>query len=205
MGTQYGFHVNASRCTGCKTCEMACRDAYQLGETPSFRRVCEASGGSWVEEGGAWWHHVFAYYLSVSCNHCDDPICQQVCPSGAMRKHDDGFVVLDSDRCIGCGSCAFACPYKAPSFSEKLRVMRKCDGCRARVSKGKEPVCVEACPMRALEFGEIGGLRRRWGTASDVAPLPESRYTQPNLVITPHRFAHQSGSGAAVLANEKEI
>lgn len=122
-----------------------------------------------------------------------------------MRKHDDGFVVLDSNRCIGCGSCAFACPYKAPSFSEKLRVMRKCDGCRARVSKGKDPVCVEACPMRALEFGEIGELRRRWGSVCDVAPLPESRYTQPNLVITPHRFACQSGSDRAVLANEKEI
>lgn len=205
MSKQYGFHVNASRCTGCKTCEMACRDAYQLGDISSFRRVCEASGGSWVKEGGSWWHNVFAYYLSVACNHCDDPVCQQVCPSGALRKHDDGFVVLDSDRCIGCGSCAFACPYKAPSYSRKHRAMRKCDGCRARVSEGKDPLCVEACPMRALEFGDINELRDRYGSVCDVAPLPEGTYTQPNLVITPHRCARHSSESGAVLANEKEI
>ena len=109
VGKQYGFRVNAARCTGCKTCEMACRDAYQLGETPSFRRVCEASGGTWMQEGAAWRHQVFTYYLSIACNHCDDPVCQRVCPSGAMRKQDDGFVVLDSNQCIGCGSCTATC------------------------------------------------------------------------------------------------
>ena len=178
MSKQYGFHVNTSRCTGCKTCEMACRDAYQLGETPSFRRVCEASGGTWVPEGDAWHHQVFAYYVSVACNHCDDPVCQQVCPSGAMRKQDDGFVVLDSNRCIGCGS---------------------------RVAAGREPVCVEACPMRALEFGEIGDLRARYGDACDVAPLPAGGFTRPNLVITPHRHARSSEARECALSNEKEI
>lgn len=205
MGTQYGFLVNTARCTGCKTCEMACRDAYQLGETPSFRRVCEASGGTWVPEGPAWRHNVFTYYVSVACNHCDDPVCQQVCPSGAMRKQEDGFVVLDSERCIGCGSCAFACPYKAPSFSRELRTMRKCDGCRGRVEAGREPICVEACPMRALEFGEIGTLRERWGDLCDVAPLPSGSYTRPNIVVTPHRHACPPDASQRVLSNGKEI
>lgn len=205
MGTQYGFLVNTARCTGCKTCELACRDAYQLGETPSLRRVCEVSGGSWVQEGSAWRHNVFAYYLSVACNHCDDPVCQQVCPSGAMRKREDGFVVLDSNRCIGCGSCAFACPYKAPSFSRTLRIMRKCDGCRGRVEAGKDPICVEACPMRALEFGEIGELRAREGSLCDVAPLPPGDYTHPNIVIVPHRHACPPDAPQGVLSNGKEI
>ncbi len=205
MTKQYGFHIDVSRCTGCKTCEMACRDAYHLGETSSFRRVCEYSGGSWIAEGAAWWHDVFAYHLSIGCNHCDDPVCQQVCPSGAMRKQADGFVVLDSDRCIGCGSCSFACPYKAPSLSCDRHVMRKCDGCRARVVAGLEPICVEACPMRALGFGDIEDLRTEFGFERDVAPLPSSFYTDPNIVITPHRHARPSGSTSGTLSNAKEI
>ncbi len=205
MKEQYGFHIDASRCTGCKTCEMACRDAYHLGKTSSFRRVCESSGGSWIAEGQTWWHDVFAYYISVACNHCDDPICQQVCPSGAMRKQEDDFVVLDSNRCIGCGSCAFACPYKAPSFSNELHAMRKCDGCRARVISGIEPICVAACPMRALGFGKIEDLRAEFGTECDIAPLPNSSFTKPNIVITPHRLSRPADSTSDYLSNAKEI
>jgi DMSO reductase iron-sulfur subunit len=158
-----------------------------------------------MADGDAWRHDVFAYYISIACNHCDDPICQQVCPSGAMRKQPDGFVALDSDRCIGCGSCAFACPYKAPSFSHELRAMRKCDGCRTRVAAGLDPICVESCPMRALGFGRIEDLRFEFGLERDVAPLPSSDYTKPNIVITPHRHARPSGSIYDILANEKEI
>lgn len=205
MGRQYGFHMDTSRCTGCKTCEMACRDAYCLGTTPSFRRVCECSGGSWFPKDGAWHHRVFAYYVALACNHCEDPVCQQVCPSGAMRKHDDGFVVLDSERCIGCRSCSYACPYKAPSFSKQLHVMRKCDGCRARVERGMDPICVESCPMRALDFGPIDELRARYGDCRDIAPLPNSAHTKPNITITPHERAQSSGSDVGMLANPKEI
>lgn len=173
---------------------MACRDAYRLGRTESLRRVCEFSGGSWVAEGEAWHHDVFAYYVSIACNHCDDPICQQVCPSGAMRKQEDGFVVLDSHQCIGCGSCAFSCPYGAPSYSHDLNVMRKCDGCRARVATGLDPICVEACPMRALGLGRMDELRAEFGSERELAPLPRGDYTKPNIVVTPHRRACSSGS-----------
>ncbi|HAY7190930.1 TPA: dimethyl sulfoxide reductase subunit B, partial [Shigella sonnei] len=95
MTTQYGFFIDSSRCTGWKTCELACKDFKDLGPEVSFRRIYEYAGGDWQEDNGVWHQNVFAYYLSISCNHCDDPACTKVCPSGAMHKREDGFVVVD--------------------------------------------------------------------------------------------------------------
>lgn len=84
MTTQYGFFIDSSRCTGCKTCELACKDYKDLTPEVSFRRIYEYAGGDWQEDNGVWHQNVFAYYLSISCNHCEDPACTKVCPSGAM-------------------------------------------------------------------------------------------------------------------------
>ncbi len=86
MTTQYGFFIDSSRCTGCKTCELACKDYKDLTPDVSFRRIYEYAGGDWQEDNGVWHQNVFAYYLSISCNHCEDPACTKVCPSGAMHK-----------------------------------------------------------------------------------------------------------------------
>ena len=153
MTTQYGFFIDSSRCTGCKTCELACKDFKDLGPEVSFRRIYEYAGGDWQEDNGVWHQNVFAYYLSISCNHCDDPACTKVCPSGAMHKREDGFVVVDEDVCIGCRYCHMACPYGAPQYNAEKGHMTKCDGCYSRVAEGKQPICVESCPLRALEFG----------------------------------------------------
>lgn len=99
MTTQYGFFIDSSRCTGCKTCELACKDFKDLGPEVSFRRIYEYAGGDWQEDNGVWHQNVFAYYLSISCNHCDDPACTKVCPSGAMHKREDGFVDAPRDKC----------------------------------------------------------------------------------------------------------
>ncbi len=86
MTTQYGFFIDSSRCTGCKTCELACKDYKDLTPDVSFRRIYEYAGGDWQEDNGVWHQNVFAYYLSISCNHCEDPACTKVCPSGAMHN-----------------------------------------------------------------------------------------------------------------------
>lgn len=117
MTTQYGFFIDSSRCTGCKTCELACKDYKDLTPDVSFRRIYEYAGGDWQEDNGVWHQNVFAYYLSIACNHCEDPACTKVCPSGAMHKRDDGFVVVDEDVCIGCRYCHMACPYGAPQYN----------------------------------------------------------------------------------------
>lgn len=75
MTTQYGFFIDSSRCTGCKTCELACKDYKDLTPEVSFRRIYEYAGGDWQEDNGVWHQNVFAYYLSISCNHCEDPAC----------------------------------------------------------------------------------------------------------------------------------
>ena len=182
---QNGFHFNASRCTGCKTCVMACRDYHDLGPELAFRQVYEMCGGSWVSDAEAWRQDCFAYYLSMACNHCSYPVCVEVCPTGAMGKDEAGMVAVDSNRCIGCGYCAMSCPYHAPKVDRKAGCSAKCDGCRERVAAGMKPVCVEACPLRALDFGAIEKLREQVGSSYSIPPMPDNRETEPSLVIAP--------------------
>ncbi|WP_413741759.1 DMSO/selenate family reductase complex B subunit [Sodalis sp. RH15] len=205
MSTQYGFYIDSSRCTGCKTCELACKDYKNLGPDVSFRRVYEYAGGSWQQDGYGYHQDVFAYYLSIACNHCEDPACVKVCPSGAMHKGDDGFVVVNEDICIGCRYCHMACPYGAPQFNAEKGHMTKCDGCHERVAVGQKPVCVESCPLRALDLAPIGDLRDKYGDLAAVAPLPDPMFTQPNLVIKPNAGSRPLGDNTGYLANPKEV
>lgn len=202
--TQYGFHFNAQRCTGCKTCMLACKDYHDLPPAISFRQVYEYGGGTWTQDDrGLWTQDCFAYYVSVACNHCSAPVCMQVCPTGAMHKDDQGLVSVDREKCIGCGYCALSCPYRAPKVDRARGFSVKCDGCGSRVRVGEAPICVEACPLRALDFGKASDLRERFGSEADIAPLPASDATCPNLVVTPPRDAARSGKGA--IGNRREI
>ncbi|WP_370798122.1 DMSO/selenate family reductase complex B subunit [Adlercreutzia equolifaciens] len=182
---QYGFYFNGRRCTGCKTCVMACKDFHDLPPEISFRQVYEYGGGTWRREAdGALSQDAFAYSVSVACNHCGNPACVRVCPTGAMHKDERGLVSVDAARCIGCGYCALSCPYRAPKVDREAGRSAKCDGCTDRVAAGLEPVCVEACPLRALSFGPVGELRERYGGAADLPPLPDAAATASNLVLT---------------------
>ena len=84
--TQLGFFVDLSKCTGCKTCQVACKDKNNLEVGRNFRRVSEYAGGTWKEVHGAWQQDVFAYYVSIACNHCAKPGCVEVCPKQAITK-----------------------------------------------------------------------------------------------------------------------
>ena len=202
---QYGFFIDSSKCTGCKTCMLACKDYKNLGTDRNFRRVYEYAGGAWIKDGEAWHHNVFAYYLSISCNHCADPVCTKVCPSGAMAKDRNGFVAVNDDVCIGCKSCEMACPYGAPQFNESTGRMSKCDGCRDRVAEGLKPVCVDSCPLRALDLLPINELRAKYGTLAEVAPLPPSCHTNPSIAISPNKNARPQGDHTGFLSNPKEV
>ena len=124
----------------------------------NFRKVIEMQTGGWRQDRatGAWHQDVEAYYVPISCNHCADPACVKVCPTKAHHKRDtDGLVVIDTKKCVGCGLCAKACLYGVPVLNPATRKMSKCDACADRLDHGLQPICVESCPQRAIEFGPI--------------------------------------------------
>ncbi|MGI2258434.1 4Fe-4S dicluster domain-containing protein [Shewanella sp. GXUN23E] len=223
--TQYGFYFDSSKCTGCKTCHIACKDRMAGLERSRddvvndgvatlkgmlWRRVYEYGGGIWQENSdGSFEQSVFAYYMSVGCNHCSNPVCVKACPTGAMHKRrEDGLVQIAKELCIGCGSCAKACPYDAPQLDAGRKVMTKCDGCADRLKTNElgelvqKPVCVEACPMRALDFDTIENLEAKYGKGdSHIAPLPSQGITSPNLIVKINARAQSGGS----LLNPAEV
>lgn len=192
---QLGFYIDSARCSGCKACQVGCKDKNNLEVGRMFRRVYEVASGDFMPTGqGGWTNNVFAYTLSISCNHCDDPICVKNCPTTAMHKRpSDGIVLVNTNLCVGCGACAWSCPYGAPQLNPETKQMSKCDFCIDLQAKGEEPVCVSTCPLGAIQFGPIDELRERYGTLSEVNGLPNSSITRPNLVINPHHNAVEGG------------
>ncbi|WP_302389645.1 DMSO/selenate family reductase complex B subunit [Eggerthella sinensis] len=204
--TQYGFHFDGKRCTGCKTCVLACKDNKDLSTEIAFRNVYEYGGGSWEQADGLWSNDAFTYYVSVACNHCDSPVCMAKCPQAAISKDPDtGIVTSDPEKCIGCGTCAITCPYSAPKVDDEKKKSVKCDMCADRVAEGKQPICVEACPLRALDFGDIDELRSKYGEVAAIAPLPSEEETHPNIVITEPVNAKPAGDTTGSVLNEREI
>lgn len=203
----YGFHFDGTRCTGCKTCVLACKDKSNLPSDINFRNVYEYGGGTWEKDGdGCWTHDTFIYHVSVACNHCDMPVCMANCPQGAIEKDAlTGEVKSDPEKCIGCGTCANSCPYGAPKVDADAMKSVKCNMCIERVEAGKQPICVEACPLRALDFGEIDELRATYGDVAEIAPLPAASETSPNLVITAPTVAKPVGDTTGAVMNELEI
>lgn len=206
MTKQMAFYFDASACTGCKTCQVACKDKNDNPIGVNFRKVVTYGGGSWMphptQKGIYVPNNVYAYSVSVACMHCVAPICVEVCPTGAMNKHDNGIVVVDKAKCIGCRLCQQSCPYGAPQFNEEKGVMTKCNLCEDLIAIGEQPSCVGSCPQRALEFGELSELQTKYGTINAIEPLPEAHLTKPSVVITPHRYAQMSGQGTGKIKME---
>lgn len=208
MATQYAFHIDSSSCVNCKTCQIACQDYHNLSVHSLWRKVFQYGGGVWEgKEAVPVPRDVFVYSVSIACNHCMNPACMESCPSGAITKDEDtGIVRVDSEVCIGCRTCEQACPYYAPQFDEESGPMGKCDMCIDLVKEGKNPVCVDACPMRALDVGPIDELREAFGSVNELEPLPKASETAPSLVITPHAAAQSVGEGTGTILNlEEEI
>ena len=138
--------VDSSRCIGCFSCEVACQMEHDLPPGPRPIRVMQI--GPLEHRDG-----LLMTFQPAACQHCTQPACAAACPRGAMQKRADDIVISDPEICIGCQTCAFACPYGTPQLNPGLGKIAKCDGCADRVDQGLSPACVLACPTEALSFG----------------------------------------------------
>lgn len=206
MAKQLAFYVDTTACTGCKACQIACKDKWDLPNKIDYRRVAEYTAGTWIKQiDNTYRPNIFAYYVSISCNHCSKPICLEVCPAQAIYKRDDGIVLIDDSKCIGCRYCQWSCPYGGPQFDPEVGKMTKCTFCSDYLDEGRPPACVAACPSRALHFGDLTELQQKYGNISAIEPLPDPSLTEPSLVLKPNRDAQPSGSRTGEIANPEEI
>lgn len=174
MSKQLGFLHNSEKCVGCRGCEMACKNEYQIDATPRWRQVFQLH-----EEDFALPTRMF---VSMACNHCAHPECLRVCPVEAYSKRDDGIVIQNHDRCIGCRMCIMACPYDRPQFNPVQKKAEKCNLCYQRLDKGEKPACVAACIPEALQLVEINdALDQKVGVLKKLPGLPSPDITQPSI------------------------
>jgi anaerobic dimethyl sulfoxide reductase subunit B (iron-sulfur subunit) len=149
---------------------------------------------NWIKvtpiEKGKFPHPSLSYFVRP-CFHCADPICVDACPVKAIvKRKEDGVVMVESGVCIGGDQCKFAClkacPYDAPQFGvERNPKMEKCDLCFERLSEGKKPICVESCPMRALDAGPLEEPESLYGDLKEAEGFNYSKRVKPSVVLKP--------------------
>lgn len=148
-GTEYVVYIDPRRCLGCRSCEIACAVEHSLTKnvlTAPYERPRPVPRIRVVSAK--------SLFVPMKCQHCRDPPCMAVCPTRAISKSEEGFVLVNTMRCIGCGMCMLVCPFGHPRFADE-KFMVKCDFCIERFRRGEPPACVEACPTGALVFGRL--------------------------------------------------
>lgn len=203
---QLAFHFDQTRCMGCQTCVVACKDWNELAPgTAKLRNMYDQENGTFP--------NVSVFMTLFSCNHCAEPACIKACPYSAIYKREtDGIVVLDRNLCQGYGECKNACPYDAPQLPDddqetpslsadtntKGHKMIKCNMCLDRIEDGQKPVCVGACLTRAIDVDTISNIEAKYPNAKTIKTgtltqfpddLPsggtEADRTTPSFYFTP--------------------
>ena len=161
--------TDLNRCVGCLACMVACKAVNNVPIGSYWNKVLRIVPS--LKTGATSAHDVEMYYLPVQCQHCEEPECVKVCPTGASHKLPDGTVQIDKDKCIGCQFCAMACPYGVRYLNEEERVVEKCTLCQQRTAQGELPQCVAQCGARARFFGDLDqGVENFEGPAHPDTP-----------------------------------
>jgi Fe-S-cluster-containing dehydrogenase component len=208
---RWAMVIDAQKClkekNGCTDCLAACHKAHNVPDIPNrahevkwiwkepFKQAFPSQENPYTEETFR------GKPFMVLCNHCDNPPCVRVCPTKATWKREDGIVMMDWHRCIGCRYCVAACPYGSRSFywmdprpsipvlnpdypTRTKGVVEKCTFCEERLAKGRPPACVEICPQKALIFGDLSdrssALRQLLGAHYSIRRKPELG-TRPSI------------------------
>ncbi|HCA26133.1 MAG TPA: (4Fe-4S)-binding protein [Betaproteobacteria bacterium] len=146
-GKRWAMLVDLRKCIGCQACTAACKFENNVPGGVFRTWVPDMEIGRYPDTRRA--------FLPRLCNHCKRPSCIEVCPAGATWQRRDGIVVVDADRCIGCGSCVDACPYDARFMNPVTNTADKCNFCAQRTDQGLLPACVETCVGGARQFGDL--------------------------------------------------
>lgn len=153
--------VDTSKCTGCKACTVACKEWNELPAektqlVTSYQTMKDFTPHTWtyltfIEK---YQNNTMNWYMrKAQCFHCAEPACLKSCSSDAINKTDSGYVVIDQDKCIGCGYCVENCPFGVPKVDDVRKKAYKCTGCIERVENNLTPACVQTCQPGALEYG----------------------------------------------------
>lgn len=200
-----GLVIDLDTCVGCHACAVNCKE-WNTGGHPAPLPDHDKYG---KQPDGVWFNRIHSYEAEDggcgrtvnfprSCLHCEQPACVTVCPTGASYKRaEDGIVLVNTDICIGCKLCSWACPYGAREFDEDNGVMKKCTLCIDRIynttlpEAEREPACVATCPSRARHFGDLGdpesAVSKLVASRGGVDLMPELGYKPVNKYLPPRR------------------
>lgn len=201
--TRYGMAIDLSRCIGCNTCAVACKVSNNLPKDVWWN-VVHTEGRDFADTSkGTYGGEMQLSWLPVNCMHCENAVCEEVCPTGATVKRDDGIVTVDEETCIGCKSCMEACPYDVRRLieneseyylelpigdpaakSHKGGTVEKCDFCAGRIDRGEKPACMELCPGRARYWGDLDDPEsevRQFLSGRNATVLLEEEGTSPSV------------------------
>lgn len=162
-----GALVDTTVCIGCRKCEWACKKVHSI-PTPSIEEYEDKSVFENMRRPNTGALTVINAYdnpknpdkpinVKVNCMHCDHPACVSACIVGAFSKQENGSVIWDGSKCIGCRYCMVACPFQIPAFEYDTAFqpdILKCDFCYNKIKEGQIPACVEICPVEAITYGK---------------------------------------------------
>jgi len=185
MNKQYAFVIDLKRCIGCDTCVVGCKVENAVGEGDFRLQVLDSNQDPILEKPKGVFPNLSQYWVPTMCHHCADAPCVKACPTNTLwRRDEDGLVMLDVDKCVGCMRCGEECPYDALSFDERTGSADKCSACEHRLEDNQQPSCEVVCPTRAIHFGDINDEASVVGKAlrtREYKVLGESSGAKPQI------------------------